>query len=162
MKKYKTLLILLNLFIVLVVINHSVIKKEKVLSDGELILLELTPVDPRSLMQGDYMRLNYSISGGITNYSISKRGFCVVVLDENRIAKRVRLQEDKTPLNTNEFMIEYNNKQWNTISIGAEAFFFQEGEAQKYEAAEYGGLKVDPEGNSVLIGLYDANRKKIE
>lgn len=166
MKKYKRIIILLNLIIVLVLFNNFVVKKESLLANGELVLLELTPVDPRSLMQGDYMILRYTISDNINdNYdskNSSKRGFCVVTLDENGVAKRERLQDDKTPLKENEHLIKYNARQWNGITIGAESFFFQEGTAEKYEKAKYGGLKIDKEGNSLLIGLYDENREKIE
>ncbi|MGL5293385.1 MAG: GDYXXLXY domain-containing protein, partial [Aeromonas sp.] len=43
---------------ILVAINIAVWHHERALSQGEVVLLELAPVDPRSLMQGDYMRLN--------------------------------------------------------------------------------------------------------
>jgi uncharacterized membrane-anchored protein len=142
--------------------NNSILQKEELLTDGQLVLLELAPVDPRSLMQGDYMRLRYAISDNINSDSISKRGFCVVKLEENGIAKKVRIQENKTPINNNEFLIEYTSKKWRNINIGAESYFFQEGEADKYENAKYGGIKVDSQGNGLLIGLYDKNRKKIE
>ena len=162
MKKYKWIIILVNLIILLVLFNNSILQKEELLSDGQLVLLELAPVDPRSLMQGDYMRLGYAISDNINSDSISKRGFCVVTLEENGIARKVRIQENKTPVNDNEFLLEYTSRKWGGINIGAESYFFQEGEAAKYENAKYGGIKVDDQGNSLLIGLYDENRKKIE
>lgn len=162
MKKYKWIIILVNLIILLGLFNNSIIKKETLLSDGNLILLELAPVDPRSLMQGDYMRLRYAISENIKYDSISKRGFCVVKLEKNGIAKKVRIQDDRTPINEKEYLIEYTSKGWRGINIGAESFFFQEGEADKYENAKYGGIRVDNQGNSLLIGLYDENRIKIE
>jgi uncharacterized membrane-anchored protein len=162
MKKYKWIIILTNLIILLGLFNNSIVKKETLLSEGKLILLELAPVDPRSLIQGDYMRLRYDISEDINYDSISKRGFCVIKLEENGVAKKVRLQENKTPINNNEYLISYTLKQWRGINIGAESFFFQEGEADKYEKTKYGGIKVDNEGNSILIGLYNENRIKIE
>jgi len=162
MKKYKWILILINLIILLGLFNNSILKKEELLSNGQTILLELAPVDPRSLMQGDYMRLNYDISNNIDTDSISKRGFCVVKLRENGVAEKVRIQENKTPINGNEFLIEYTSREWRGINIGAESYFFQEGEAEKYEKAKYGGIKVDNNGNSLLVGLYDENRMKIE
>jgi uncharacterized membrane-anchored protein len=162
MKKYKWIIILINLIILLGLFNNSILQKEELLTDGQLVLLELAPVDPRSLMQGDYMRLRYAISDNINSDSISKRGFCVVKLEENGIAKKVRIQENKTPINDNEFLIEYTSKKWRNINIGAESYFFQEGEAEKYENAKYGGIKVDSQGNSLLIGLYDENLKRIE
>lgn len=162
MKKYKWILILINLIILIVYLNSSIFKKEKLLSEGQLVLLKLAPVDPRSLMQGDYMTLRYAISRDISTDSIPKRGFCIVKLKENGVAKKVRIQEDKTPINKNEFPIVYTSKNHWQISIGAESYFFQEGEAEKYEKAKYGGIKVDYQGNSLLIGLYDENYKKIE
>ncbi|MEC3963921.1 hypothetical protein [Flagellimonas halotolerans] len=53
-------------------------------------------------------------------------------------------------------------KKWWGIHIGAASCFFQEGEAEKCENAKYGGLKIDAEGNSIFIGLYDDTLKKIE
>jgi uncharacterized membrane-anchored protein len=162
MKKYKWILILINLIILLGLFNNSILKKEKLLSNGQTILLELAPVDPRSLMQGDYMRLDYNISNNMNTDSISKRGFCVVKLIENGVAEKVRIQENRIPINDNEFLIEYTSREWGDINIGAESYFFQEGEAEKYENAKYGGIKIDNQGNSLLIGLYDKNRQKIE
>lgn len=162
MKKYKWIIILINLIILLGLFNNSILQKEELLIDGQLVLLELAPVDPRSLMQGDYMRLRYAISENINSDSISKRGFCVVKLEKNGIAKKIRIQENKTPINNNEFLIEYTSNGWRGINIGAESYFFQEGEADKYENANYGGIKVDNQGNSLLVGLYDKHQKKIE
>jgi uncharacterized membrane-anchored protein len=130
-------------------------QKEEILSDGKLILLRLAPVDPRSLMQGDYMELNYEISDDNISLSGLKRGFCVVTLDENGVGKKVRLQAKRTPLNKGEHLIEYHQADWR-ISIGAESFFFEEGQAEKFEKAKYGGVRVDAKGNSVLVGLYDS------
>lgn len=161
MKKYKWVIIV-NLIVVLIFFNLSVVKKEKILSDGKLILLELAPVDPRSLMQGDYMDLRYAIGDDVKYVKNLKRGFLVVELQENGVAERRRIQEKVTKLNKNEYLIEFNTRDWSGIQIGAESFFFQEGDAEKYEKAKYGGLKVDNKGNSVLIGLYDVNLKEIK
>jgi len=162
MRKYKWIIIIINLIILVFTFNKSVFKKEELLSGGQLILLELAPVDPRSLMQGDFMRLSYAISRNINSDSISKRGFCVVKLDTSGVGKRVRIQEEITPIYENEFLIEYTSNGWRGLNIGAESYFFQEGDADKYESGKYGGIKVDNQGNSVLVGLYDENRIKIE
>lgn len=162
MKKYKWLIIACNLVVLIVFINYSILKKETVLSEGKLVLLELAPVDPRSLMQGDYMRLNYAIAQDFNNLnSIPKRGYCVVKPDADGVAQSVRLQEGKTPVYADEYLILYTRSDW-SLNIGAESYFFQEGDADKYAVAKYGGLKMDREGNNVLEGLYDENRKRIE
>jgi uncharacterized membrane-anchored protein len=140
-----------------------VVDKEKLLENGKLVLLKLAPVDPRSLMQGDYMRLSYEVSTDVNTDSIAKRGYCIVKLDDKGIARRERLQADIAPLNKGEFAIFYTvaGSMWR-INIGAESYFFEEGQAEKYEAAEYGGLMVDKEGENVLVGLYDENLALIE
>ena len=162
MKKYKWIIILLNLVLLLIYFNYSIAKKEELLKEGQLVLLELAPVDPRSLMQGDYMALRYKISENIDFTNMPKRGYCVVVLDQNDRAHKVRFQKELTPLNKNEHLIEYTaSDKWN-INIGAESFFFQEGKAEKYEKSKYGGIKIDKEGRSLLVGLYDEQLQIIE
>ena len=46
MKKYKRILIIVNLILLLVLFNNSILQKETLLSNGQLILLELAPADP--------------------------------------------------------------------------------------------------------------------
>lgn len=162
MKKYQWIIILINLILLLVLFNSSVFSKEKLLTDGDLILLELAPVDPRSLMQGDYMRLRYAITNDIHDRdNLPKRGYCVISLDANGVAIRKRFQKEVTPLHEGEYLINYTAEGW-PVNIGAESYFFQEGDAEKYEQGKYGGVKVDAEGNSLLIGLYDEHRNLIE
>lgn len=162
MKKYKYFIIALNLVLLLVYVNYSAGRKENLLMDGQLVLLELAPVDPRSLMQGDYMALRYKISERMGSEDISKRGYCVVRLDANGVAEKKRLQEGLTPLYEDEYLIRYTMPNGWRVNIGAESFFFQEGDAPKYEKAKYGGIKIDKKGNSLLVGLYDEAFRKIE
>ena len=48
--------------LVLIAVNLSIVAKERIKTGGEPIFLELAPVDPRSLMQGDYMALRFAIA----------------------------------------------------------------------------------------------------
>jgi uncharacterized membrane-anchored protein len=162
LKKYRNIIVVWNLLLLLIYFHYSVIKKENLLAKGQLILLELAPVDPRSLMQGDYMDLRYKIAEDLTEDSLPKRGYCVVRLDQNMRAEKIRFQPDTAPLKEGEYLIEYTSvNRWN-IRIGAESYFFQEGDAEKYDKAKYGGVKIDKHGNSLLIGLYDEHFQKIE
>jgi uncharacterized membrane-anchored protein len=74
----------------------------------------------------------------------------------------VRFQEELTPLHKDEHLIKYTSLGKRSMNIGAESFFFQEGQAEKYETAKYGGVKIDKNGNCLLVGLYDEQLKKIE
>jgi uncharacterized membrane-anchored protein len=160
MQKLKWIIILLNCLILLFFFNRSVLSKESLLKDGKLILLELAPVDPRSLMQGDYMSLRYAISQGIDADSVSPRGFVVVKLRPNGVADRVRIQKNKSPLIAGEYAIRYTSGPA-SLNLGAESFFFQEGQADKYAVAKYGGLKADANGETMIIGMFDQDLKQI-
>ena len=63
--KYNKLIALATLVLILGLVNLSIVGKEKHLSDGRAVYLELAPVDPRSLMQGDYMALRFAIANQI-------------------------------------------------------------------------------------------------
>lgn len=155
-------IILLNLFLLLGNFVYSVLGKEKLLKEGTLVLLELAPVDPRSLMQGDYMQLSYKIARELNHDSIPKRGYFVVKQDTNSVAQPIRIQSGREPLTSGELLIEYTAPRIWDMNIGAESYFFQEGNAGRYDSARYGGVRIDANGNSLLVGLYDANRKLIK
>ena len=53
--------ILITGFALLALVNLSIYKREALLARGRIVLLELAPVDPRSLMQGDYMALRFRV-----------------------------------------------------------------------------------------------------
>lgn len=175
--KIKKYIIVLNLLGVLFYFGKAVYQKERVLKDGKLVLLELAPVDPRSLIQGDYMRLTYKASGEVlesvrssradtlttifeSNNEIPKRGSLVLQLDSLGVGRGVRIYDEGVHLLKNELVVRYFKPSW-SLNIGAESYFFQEGEGEKFESAKYGGIRVDKNGNSVLVGLYDSNRKLI-
>ena len=151
-------------------VNYAIFKKEKTLKEGQLVLLELAPVDPRSLMQGDYMQLRYKITQ-LQNFAepqekpeietLPNFGYYIVILDSNKVAKNLRIQKDITPLKANEIPLKYHKNKYQ-IYLGAESYFFQEGDAKKYEKAKYGALKVAKKGEAVLVGLYDENLDKIK
>jgi len=165
MKKIPKLLILANLVVLLVYFGFTVFQKEEILKNGKLLLLELAPVDPRSLIQGDYMELRYAITDRQSDLlpdidELENKGYCVVEINEEGVATLKRFQPGMTPVADNEYLIAYH-KSAHRIRLGAESYFFEEGSAKKFENARYGGLRVDPGGNSLLIGLFDENKKQI-
>jgi uncharacterized membrane-anchored protein len=164
MKKYSRILIIANLLLLMGYFNWSVFKKEQTLKDGQLVLLHLAPVDPRSLMQGDYMRLNYEINSSLSDFideQTTTRGYAILKTDSNQVGQLIRLQNTLTPLNNNEVVIKYKIVD-NRVFLGAESFFFEEGQDTLYQKATYGGLKVDDKGQSLLVGLYDENLQHIQ
>ncbi|MBO4773068.1 MAG: GDYXXLXY domain-containing protein [Bacteroidales bacterium] len=158
MSKTKKIILAINLLLVLVFFVLSVLSKESTLANSRQILVQLAPVDPRSLMQGDYMALNYSITGRIWD---DGGKYIVVKVDDDNVATFVRQQNDKT-LNDGELLIRWTTNKRGRISIGADNYFFQEGTGDKYAVARYGLLRVDSDGNCVLVGLCDWHKQLIE
>ncbi|MFK5971058.1 MAG: GDYXXLXY domain-containing protein [Candidatus Marithrix sp.] len=152
--------IFIMVVVILVAINFQIYQKEQLLTEGSTILLELAPVDPRSLMQGDYMILRYKIAALAEATGTEKDGFLVMGLDENKVARFIRIYDDEN-LQPVEFLLRFR-KRGRGINLGAESFFFQEGHARFYDNARYGELKVAANGDSVLIGLRDENLKSLQ
>jgi uncharacterized membrane-anchored protein len=46
-------------------------------------------------------------------------------------------------------------------TIGPNAFFFQEGTADRYEAARWGEFRVAPDGSALLTHLRDADLNRL-
>lgn len=152
-------LAVLGLLLVMTAANYTIWQRQQVLEHGQPMLLDLRPVDPRSLMQGDYMVLRYAdtlFPPSALRSDLPRRGAFVVVLDEHNVARYARL-DDGSPPADDEALLKYKQvDEGGLIRLGAESFFFEEGEADRYDDARYGVLHVDAAGNSVLVGLADA------
>lgn len=160
------------LILTLSAVNWSIVSKEKHLSDGKTIYLELAPRDPRSLMQGDYMALNFSIANELqrtlavtrnTQESVQDtgniNGVVVVTLDERNVAKYRRIDNDEI-LADNEIKIQFRVRD-KKVKFATNAFFFQEGKASIYQPARYGQFKVDDNGELLLAAMYDKDLKEL-
>lgn len=154
----RQLALLLSGLAILAGINATVWRYERAMSSGEVVLLRLAPVDPRSLMQGDYMRLNYEIARELTSrdaQTTQNKGSdtLVIRLDAHQVATLVadgkpdRLASDERLL-----QVHQSERQW---QIGPDAYFFEEGTGEQYEAARYGEFRLQADGKTLLVGLRD-------
>src|SRR5438105_15478185 len=99
----RKIVVAVSLLAILCVVNFSIWQKEDLLAHGRIVLLELAPVDPRSLMQGDYMALRFRIINdafGRGERRERKDGHIVVVMDEKGVANFKRF-DDGAQLTTN-------------------------------------------------------------
>jgi uncharacterized membrane-anchored protein len=147
--------------VVLAVVNFTIFQTESRLTQGQVIYLSLAPVDPRSLIQGDYMQLNYALTQELRNLSeLPEKGKVVLSLDEQNIATFERLYQGE-PLAANEILLNY--RQWDSwnISIGPDSFFFEEGRADDYANARYAAFRVADNGQSMLINLHDEDLRPL-
>lgn len=139
---------------------------ERTLQQGKLVLLRLAPVDPRSLMQGDYMALRFaaddalvSPSGESENAYNGKPRFAHFTLDESGRAQLVGTGNAVRPMGGQISM--RIRTQDGRQTVGPNAFFFQEGTGQLFEAAQWGGFRVTPEGTALLVSLHDEQLREI-
>ena len=139
---------------ILALANYSIYSRERMLAGGRLALLELAPVDPRSLMQGDYMALRFRAAEdafrGRTRPEAAD-GRIVLRLDAQGVARYKRF-DDGSPLAADEIRMRYRVRA-NEIKFATNAFFFQEGDAKIYERARFGEFRVDDDGECVLTAM---------
>jgi uncharacterized membrane-anchored protein len=148
----------------LALVNWSIYAKERLLATGAVVLLELAPVDPRSLMQGDYMALRFKIANDAgpavrASSRASTDGRMVAAIDERRVAAFRRLHEGEPPA-SGELLLRYRVRN-GEMKFATNAFFFQEGTAPRYQAARYGEFRVAPNGDMLLARLRDQDLKPL-
>ncbi len=154
---------LLALVLVLGALNAAWASKAAIIEHGREVLVPLAPLDPRSLMQGDYMALRFALTdqieqaraggaapsdptgaaheGAFGRAPVKLDGRGVVELDwstsQPELVLRYRLRHGRVWLGTN-------------------AFFFEEGEAERFNPARFGVFRVDSRsGEAVLVALAD-------
>lgn len=154
----RQLALLLSGLAILAGINATVWRYEHAMSSGEVVLLRLAPVDPRSLMQGDYMRLNYEIARELTSRdarTTQNKGSdtLVIRLDAHQVATLVADgKPDQLASDERLLQVHQSERQW---QIGPDAYFFEEGTGEQYEAARYGEFRLQADGKTLLVGLRD-------
>lgn len=162
-----------SLIIILALVNWSIVRKEKHLAEGKTVYLELAPVDPRSLMQGDYMALRFRLADEVSTalpkttdrrpwrHAIeASDGLVVTRLDERNIATFKSLYEDQTLAN-HDILLRYRVRN-GAVKFATNAYFFQEGHAKYYQPARYGQFRVDNNGELLLVAMYDKDLNRLE
>lgn len=161
------------LIVVLAVVNWSIAKKERHLAEGKIVYLELAPVDPRSLMQGDYMALRFRLANEVYSalpkqeHSKSWRhniaatdGYVIVKLDNRGIGTFKAIYQNQS-LTPDEIVMRYRVRN-GAVKFATNAYFFQEGDAKNYQSARYGEFRVDTHGELLLVAMYDKDLNKLQ
>ena len=153
-------LIAVGAAVVLAAVNLSILGKEAIKRDGAVVYLDLQPVDPRSLMQGDYMTLRFRLAQEIESRDRAgmregEVGLAGVLVDEQRVGRLAQAGAAPT------LRIRYRARK-GRVWLGTNAFFFEEGSESRYAPARYGEFRVDAaSGEAVLVGLRDAMLKAL-
>ncbi|WP_027409690.1 GDYXXLXY domain-containing protein [Anoxybacteroides tepidamans] len=149
----------ISLFVVVmlqtVFTGYVVFDKEQHLRHGEVVKLQLAPVDPRSFLQGDYVRLRYEISQirGLTG-----RGKVQIVLrkDEKGVYRFTHVyaangkKDESYERHKNDVFIN-GTLQGDTVVYGIESFFVPEKTgADVQQNARYAYVRVSKTGDALL------------
>ena len=182
MKRISEIIITIIVLGVIVYAFQVKAERDRLILTGKEILLELAPVDPLSLLQGQYMIINFALereeieikdqdvnSGRI---HLSPNGFTTIVLryNESGVANFNRFKDDQL-LASNEILFKIKaRRHWRDngsensyrIDVEQESFLFKENTEKKYEEkAKYGVFKVGPDGDFVLVDLADKDLNKL-
>lgn len=144
--------------------------RERLLAHGDTIYLRLAPVDPRSLMQGDYMALNFAIGTAIHAAldkqagALRRDGIAVIRTDSRGEASFVRLHRGEA-LVQGEHLLRFQAvpSRWGRaqVQVSTDAWFFQEGQSERFAKARYGAFRVDAGGEALLEGLRGEDLKPL-
>ena len=157
----RKLLLIAGLALVLGGVNYSIYSRERLLESGEVLLLELAPVDPRSLMQGDYMALNFRVSRDVPRGDDDQpsQGKLVLKRAANGVAVFDRVYAGEA-LAADERLLDYRVRERN-VRIVTNAYFFEEGQGGRFDQARYGEVRVSPSGEGLLAGMHDSELRPI-
>ena len=157
---FKALLVLC-VALVLGLCAKTVRSYEQLLASGKVVFLALAPVDPRSLMQGDYMQLHYALDDDINAPNRSDEpppAYAYLTLNDQHQATALTLGSDvnAAPAGTVAVRLRPFASRWNGRSLSATEFFFQEGQAAQFEQARWAEIVVRADGVNLLKGLRNA------
>jgi uncharacterized membrane-anchored protein len=168
--------LLAGLLLVLSVANTAIYQRERILAAGQRIVLALAPVDPRSLIQGDYMALRFAVAdqwdatlartpAAVAEQIRAQRGgYLVLEADEHGVHQLAALMaewDDSIVDTASSRAILAFRLRPQGIRIVTDAWFFSEGQGARFEVARYGELRVDARGNGLLTGMLDAHRRPL-
>ncbi|MFC5447886.1 GDYXXLXY domain-containing protein [Paenibacillus aestuarii] len=155
------LLIAVLVLLQLAAMGLQIGKSEWLLAHGKLIKLELAPLDPRSMLQGDYVRLRYTISSpelqeGWEDSSIFHKKISVVLSPNpsTGIYEYRRLFMPGERLGSDEVRLNGTISGYENIEYGIETYFVPEGTGHDVERmAKYAEVKVSAGGDAILVRL---------
>ena len=149
----KKIFVVLNLLLLMLAFGYSVIKEERNLKQ-ETFYIKTVPVDPRSLIQGDYMILNYDITESARKEARGlRKGYIRVRINDLKVAEFVRVD--------NEISIQFHQNN-STMDIGVNSYLFQEGTGNRFQKAQYAEVIELKNGELRLKHLLDRNFDRIK
>ncbi|MEH7386274.1 GDYXXLXY domain-containing protein [Bacillus sp. JJ1521] len=142
-------------------VGYQIGSNEAHLKNGKEITLELAPVDPRSMLQGDYVILRYEIAevNELKNVQSGNRVYILAKKDKNGIYQREKvltsIDPKKYQLAENEVLIAGKYNGYNGVILGIESYFVKEGTGLDLQRdAKHAKVRVAKNGNALLETIY--------
>lgn len=148
----------------LLVAAGAIWQKQTLIAEGQPVYVALAPVDPRSLMQGDFMRLRFNVPPELLETppsATAARPKVVARRDARGVAALHRVARPGEALGPGEFLFELTPKGGGWMLV-TDAWFFREGEAELWEKARFGEFRVMPDGRALLVGMADEKLQAIK
>lgn len=162
--------LLAGLLVVLAVANTMIYQRERIQMEGQRIVLALAPVDPRSLMQGDYMALGFEVANEASariaalpdDDPVRKQrgGYLLLRPGADGVSMLVAVAPEPPDSNGGDVALSFTLRD-GRVRLSSSAWFFPEGQAARYAQARYGVFRVDDNGDSLIVGLLDAQQKPL-
>ena len=148
---------------VLTSVNMKMMQYNAVLNEGESVILEIEPIDPRSLLQGDYMVLNYTILNNIERQDdFPKKFYALIQRNEQGIVDICRMS-DTVPTDFSgcapNVYLPLKTDGWQT-RLPSQDYFFPSGKEKYYSTAAYAEYRFK-DGVLLLARLLDEHLKPL-
>lgn len=151
--------VVLGAALIFTLVNLDVYRKEQVILHGQRILVPLVPVDPRSLMQGDYMDLRFDLPASARvalEDSLVSTHYIQAQINGKGIATLGALTTPSGKLAADEVLLPLKRLKGRWVLV-TDSYFFPEGQGERFERAKYGEFRVLSDGRALLVGLADEN-----
>ena len=144
-----------------VLCTFATVTAEDILRHGRTVFIALRPIDPRSLLQGDYMAVAFATERLPTPSSLQNREvFGIASLDSRSIATLQRIANTHETKRDDEIALQLRTKSRRWF-VGSDAWYFEEGRGKPFEAAKFGSFRIGANGRPLLVGLVDAELRPI-
>ena len=178
MNKISKWVLILTSLLAIAYVNLNAWQSQRLKIHGEILFLELAPVDPLSLVQGQYMRLRFGIEKRYDSTQEDSQiiqnnrgnGLAIINLDSRRIGSLTGLlsptQWQQQPHGSDTLLLQVHAQSvdlprdstsfgTHSIRIQQNSFLFQENTEDRYAHAKYGMFRVHKDGRYVLVDLAD-------
>lgn len=130
----------------LVVVMVMVLGYEKRLDQGRIIYAKLAPLDPCSLIQGDYMSLAYELNAKEGDAYFGERKLGYASLSPQNVITSVQWE----PSADQKIWLKNH---WGRWQLPVDSFMFAEGLAECYDSAQFAKISVTDDGKMMLLDL---------